>query len=63
MVTFTKAQIESFSEEERQLFDNLAQRAHAGVVDGENSGFDVKKRKSQDAEEEGYRNELEKSFV
>ena len=67
MTIFTKQQIEGFTPEERQMFDNLAQRAHATIEDEENSSFDVKahlaKRTAQEAEEEAYRMNLEKSFI
>ena len=67
MTIFTKQQIEGFTPEERQMFDKLAQRAHATIEDEENSGFDVKahlaKMTAQEAEEEACRQNLENSFV
>lgn len=67
MTIFSKAQIDGFTAEERQLFDNLAQRAHATIEEEENGGFDVKahlaQRTAQEAEEETCRVNLEKSFI
>ena len=66
MVTFTKEQIAGFSQEERQLFDNLAQRAHASIIDEENSGFDVKsylaKRAAEDADNEAYQRQMDEAL-
>lgn len=62
---FTKEQIESFSAEERQMFDNLAQRAHASTVDEGNS-FDVKsylaRKAAEDADSEAYQRQMDEAL-
>ncbi len=62
-IIFDEEQIENLSQEEKEMFNSLKEKANATVDDG----FDVKayleKRKKQDEEELRFQQELEKNFV
>ena len=63
-IVFSREQIATFSDEEREMFDTLKEKANAVEV---KDGFDVKdylsKRAAKDAEDEAYKQQLEKDFV
>ena len=65
MVTFSQAQIDTFNDQEREMFMELAGKVNAQVED-EDFGSVVKaylaKKAAKDADDEKYRKELEESF-
>lgn len=65
MVTFTQSQIDTFDEQEREMFMGLIGKVNAQVED-EDFGSVVKdrlaKQAAKDADNEKYRKELEESF-